>query len=213
MSALALPPLVFEGEAQFRWRIALAVVSGRRIRIDRIRHRAEAPGLTAAEASFLRLIDKLTNGCKLEVNETGTALRLSPGLIVGGRVEHACALGRAIGWYIEGILPLLPFAKRDVTLELSGVTDDPRDLGADALRTVTLPLCVHFGMREGLGLKVVRRGCPPDGGGAVTLSCPALRELTPINLTDEGLVRRVRGVAWSARVSPTVCTREIEGAR
>lgn len=211
--ATTLPPLAFEGEAHFRWRIVLAVLTGRRLRIDRIRHRAEAPGLTAPEASFLRLVDKLTNGTKLEVNETGTALRLAPGLVTGGRVEHACALGRGIGWYIEGVLPLLPFAKRDTILELSGVTDDPRDLCVDTLRTVTLPLCVHFGLREGLSLKLVRRGCPPDGGGAVTLTCSALRELTPINLTDEGLVRRVRGVAFSARVSPSVCNRAVDSAR
>ena len=140
-------------------------------------------------------------------------MRLAPGLVIGGTVEHACALDRSIGWYIEGVLPLLPFAKRDVVLQLTGVTDDPRDIGADVLRTVTLPLCVHFGLREGLSLKTLRRGCPPDGGGAVTLTCPALRELTPINLTDEGLVRRVRGVAFSARVSPSVCNRAVDSSR
>jgi RNA 3'-terminal phosphate cyclase-like protein len=210
----AAPPLKFSGESQFRARCVLALLTGKRIRIDAIRHKSETPGLAPCEASFLRLLDRLTNGTKIEINETGTVLRFSPGLVIGGAVSHDCSPDRAIGWYVEGVLPLLPFAKKATTLALTGVTDDgDRDLSVDILRTVTLPLLFQFGLREGLELKVAKRGCPPLGGGAVTLTCQPLRSLTPINLTDEGLVRKVRGVAFTARVSPATCTRIMDSAR
>eukprot|EP01042_Synura_sphagnicola_P003059 gene3059-3756_t len=40
-----------------------------------------------------------------------------------------------------------------------------------------------------------------------------VRELKPINLIDMGLVKRVRGLAFSSRVSPSLSTRVIDSAR
>lgn len=48
------------------------------------------------EASFLRLVDKLTNGSRIEINETGTRVRLRPGFVSGGRIEHECGRTRYV---------------------------------------------------------------------------------------------------------------------
>ena len=183
------------------------------MRVDGIRSADEAPGLRDFEASFLRLVDKLSNGCSFEINETGTSLRYSPGAIVGGRLEHDCGVSRSVGWFIEGVLPLLPFAKQATALALSGITNDDADPGVDYLRIVTLPLLSRFGIGEGLSLVTKRRGAPPLGGGLVLFSCPVVRELRPLNLTDEGFVRRIRGVAYCARTSPAMANRLSEGAK
>ena len=66
--------LKFRGSSNFRQRIAHATVSGRAIRIDDIRANSESPGLRDFEACFLRLIEKVTNGCVVEINETGAQL-------------------------------------------------------------------------------------------------------------------------------------------
>lgn len=55
--------LRYEGCAHFRARIIAATLSGRPIRIDKIRsENFDAPGLQDFEASFLRLIDKISDG-------------------------------------------------------------------------------------------------------------------------------------------------------
>lgn len=41
-----------------------------------------------------------------------------------------------------------------------------------------------------------------QGGGEVQLSVPTVRALPPVSLLQEGMVKRVRGVAHSMRVSP-----------
>jgi RNA 3'-terminal phosphate cyclase len=51
----------------------------RAIRIRRIRENDDNPGLNEHEASVIRLFDKLTNGSKVEVSETGTTLYYQPG--------------------------------------------------------------------------------------------------------------------------------------
>jgi hypothetical protein len=50
--------------------------------------------------------------------------------------------------------------------------------------------------------QVKKRGAPPDGGGDVFFTCAVVKRLQPVQLLDQGLVRRIRGVAYSARVSP-----------
>ena len=65
--------------------------------MDDIRAKDQNPGLRDYEASLLRLLDKLTNGMAVEINESGTALKYKPGVVVGGRrVSHDCGGGRAI---------------------------------------------------------------------------------------------------------------------
>lgn len=46
------------------------------------------------EAGFLRLVTKLTNGTRLEIDETGTQLKMKPGFLSGGKVTHDCGSSR-----------------------------------------------------------------------------------------------------------------------
>ena len=76
------------------------------------------------EASFLRLLDKLTNGTVIKINETGTVLNFQPGLLIGGKVDHNCSLQRSIGYYLEAMCFLAPFCKKPLDLTLRGITND-----------------------------------------------------------------------------------------
>eukprot|EP00605_Chrysophyceae_sp_TOSAG23-4_P000621 GSChrysophyteH1.ASY1.ANO1.700.1 assembled CDS len=209
-----MAPLRYEGCSMFRQRVIASALSGNTLRIDKIREEEEeSPGLQDFEACFLRLVEKLCDGCRLEINETGTTLRFKPGIVTGGNVQHDCGISRSIGWFVEGILPLVIFGKTPWTiLELTGVTNDMQDFSVDTLRSVTLPLLKNFGVGEAI-LNVKTRGSFPKGGGIVELRIPMARELLPIHITDEGLIARVRGTAFCAKVSPSIINRTIEAAR
>ncbi|KAK3271295.1 hypothetical protein CYMTET_20346, partial [Cymbomonas tetramitiformis] len=206
--------LKFRGSQQFRQRIVYSTISGKPIRIDEIREESENPGLQEHEAGFLRLVEKISNGCKIEINDTGTTMRYRPGLITGGRaIVHDCGTARAIGYYIEPLICLSLFGKKPLSITLKGITNDSLDPCVDTLRTVTLPLLKHFGVEEGLDLRITKRGAPPLGGGEVHLSCPVARKLSAVSWVDGGLVKRIRGVAYSTRVSPQNANRMVDAAR
>lgn len=76
------------------------------------------------EVNLLRLIDKLTNGTTLEVNETGTNLVFQPGILVGGAIQHECCKERGIGYYLEVCLAFAPFCKKGLQITLRGVTNN-----------------------------------------------------------------------------------------
>ena len=44
--------------------------------------------------------------------------------------------------------------------------------------------------------QIVKRGAPPEGGGEVVFSCPVRRNLRPLQSTDPGKVKRIRGLAY-----------------
>ena len=101
----------------------------------------------------MRLLEKITNGSTIEINDTGTKLRYRPGMIVGASgIEHDCGKSRGIGWFLEALLCLAPFAKHPMTITLRGITNDDTGLCVDTLRTVTLPTLRHFGIEQGLEL-------------------------------------------------------------
>mmetsp|Transcript_12155 Transcript_12155/g.18355 ORF Transcript_12155/g.18355 Transcript_12155/m.18355 type:complete len:362 (+) Transcript_12155:64-1149(+) len=204
--------LRYHGCSLFRNRLTTSILSGKTLIIKDIRSDHEAPGLLDYEASYLRLLDKLLDGSFIEINETGTLLKFRPGILIGGSIQHDCPSSRSIGWFIEGIIPLIVFAKNPVSIQFTGITNDEMDISVDVFKSVTLPLMRNFGI-EGMTLNIKRRGAAPNGGGLVEFTCPIVRELKPLNVTDAGLIKRIRGIAFCAKISPTILTRVVDSAR
>lgn len=175
-ASTTLKTLRFEdGAVQFRQRLVVSILSHRPCLIQNIRHEhVTAPGLRRHEVSFLRLLDTMTNGTRIEINATGTQVRFKPGILTGGSFQHECPVispeededegaydddgddetmssckSRSIGWFLEGILPLAPFGKEPLNIEFTGgITDGTchLDPSCDYLQSSVLPLMAKFGI-------------------------------------------------------------------
>ncbi|KAA8496800.1 putative RNA 3'-terminal phosphate cyclase-like protein [Porphyridium purpureum] len=209
--------LQFRGAAHLKHRLILATLSGKSIKVTDIRPDGLAPGLRDYEISLLRLLDALTTGMTLEINETGTAVRYVPGYVRGGdEIVHECATSRGIGYYAELVFMLAPFGKKTTRVVLKGVTNNPLDESVDVLEAVTVPLMRRLGLcthSEPVHVKMFKRGLQPGAGGEMVITCPVIPKLDIIKLTDPGYVKRVRGVAFSCRVSPAFSNRLIDETR
>lgn len=75
-----------------------------------------------------------------------------------------------------------------------------------------MPLLKHFGI-ENASIEVLKRGLYPKGGGEIKVFIPHVKELGSVSFTDEGKIKKVRGIAYSCNVNPTLATRMIETAR
>jgi RNA 3'-terminal phosphate cyclase-like protein len=200
-----------DGASQFRQRLVLSLLSHRPILISNIRaDDLQNPGLKDYEASFLRLIDSMTNGSRMEINNTGTQIRFQPGVLLGGDIEHICPDSRSTGWFLEGILPLAPFGKEPLSVFLHGITDGccETDPSPDYLQKSAIPLFSRFGIgidedEFSAQIKVLQRAAAPTGGGKVHFTCPIVKELQPIDFTDPGKIKRIRGTAISCKIVST----------
>lgn len=54
----------------------------------------------------------------------GTSFLLHPGVLPGGSYTHTCHVGKPIGYYMEVLVPLGPFCKKPLDLNLYGVTGE-----------------------------------------------------------------------------------------
>ncbi|KAJ7685311.1 RNA 3'-terminal phosphate cyclase/enolpyruvate transferase [Mycena polygramma] len=203
----------FSGHQHLRLRLVLSILSGKSVRIDKIRSDDKNPGLRDFEISLLRLLEKVTNGTIIEISVTGTALLLKPGIISGGPLTHDCPLSRSIGYFLEPVVMLAPFAKKPLQLTLRGITTDEHDLSVDLYRTVTLPHLQLFGISDGLELRIKRRGAPPAGGGEIQFLCPVVKQVKTLNFVEPGKIKRIRGIAHAVRVNPQFSNRMIEASR
>jgi RNA 3'-terminal phosphate cyclase-like protein len=203
-----------EGSAYFRQRLICSTLSGKSVLIKNIRSNSENPGLQDYEASLLRLLDKITNGCVIQIDETGTTLCYKPGILVGGKHNHDCGKTRSIGYFLEAIVVLAPFCKKPLSITLTGITNhtDNLDISVDLFRTVTIPNLTCFGIHN-IEFKIKSRGAAPSGGGMVYFSCPIINRLSQIQLVDRGQVKRVRGIAYTSKMNPIIANRMKDTAK
>ncbi|KAG5519716.1 hypothetical protein PMAC_001873 [Pneumocystis sp. 'macacae'] len=176
--------LQFQGHNYFTQRLILSLLSGKTIRIEKIRSNDTNPGLRDYEISFLRLLEGITNGSQIHISYTGELL---PGQIYGGKFTHDCGTSRSIGYFLLPLINIAPFSKIPFDLILTGLTIDNYD--------------------------ILKRGSPPLGGGEIHFICPSVRTLSTIHLLSPGRIKRIRGIASSTRVSPAMANRLVESAR
>lgn len=76
---------------------------------------------------------------------------------------------------------------------------------------MTIPLLKNFGVE--MDLKTHKKGLLPLGGGQVLFSSENVRELSPVNLMDTGKVKKIRGIAYSTRVTPQTSNRIVDSTK
>ncbi|KAJ4345593.1 uncharacterized protein N0V89_011726 [Didymosphaeria variabile] len=227
--------LQFEGHRHLTTRLLLSTLTGRPIRISKIRPSSTRPGLTPYETNFIRLLDSITNGAQIQFSMTGTTLVYRPGLItgsaeglgaMGGVIRHEipreCSR-RGASWWLIPLALLAPFAKDKLNVVLHGegcvTSSTPAgDVSVDSVRTAILPLYKSFGIERNIELRVLKRSCAPgqgkSAGGEVQLVFGhQVRLPKTLHLMNKGRVKKIRGVAYAVGVSGSNNARMIETAR
>ncbi|CCH61363.1 hypothetical protein TBLA_0E03090 [Henningerozyma blattae CBS 6284] len=208
-----MAPLVFQGSENFRLRLILATLAGKPIRIENIRSNALDPGLKDYHVSFLRLLEAVTNGSKMEISYTGTTVIYTPGIIIGGSHSHKCPNSKPVGYFVEPLLYLAPFSKKKFSIVFKGITASHNDAGIEAIKWGMMPIMEKFGVRE-CALHTLKRGSPPNGGGEVHLIVDTLlAQPITIHELERPKIMAIKGVSYSTRVSPSMVNRTIDGAR
>lgn len=168
----------------------------------------------------------------MQLSSDGTTLSFKPGTITnmnGQPFSHQCTTvgNRGFGYWLEVLLCIVPFGKKSIDITLTdGLTNSQKDISVDCIRNTTLFLLnTHFLKNDGdsssgssgnnlATLQILKRGAFPDGGGQIRLKVPIIKnKIPPIQLLNEGMIKRVRGIAYATRVAPAMANRMVESAK
>jgi RNA 3'-phosphate cyclase len=200
-----------EGGGQIlRSSLALAAVLKKEVRIFNIRAGRSEPGLRAQHFTGARAVSDLCNGSYqgLEIGSSEFVFR--PGSIEGGNFRFDVGTAGSITLVLQALMPLLPFASRQVTLEVRGGTDVKWSPPVDYLKHVTLPLLARMGVT--VSLEVVTRGHYPKGGGVVRVSSVPSGSLKHIVGLKGGRVTSIVGVSHTTKLPSHIAKRQAAAA-
>lgn len=172
-------------------------------------------------------MDKITNGTRVKINSTGTTIQFVPGLQIGNTIldmTHDCLnQKRSVGYFLEPQQILGQFCKEPQNIRfINCITNSDSDISIDIIRAVSIPQQKYFGIgitdiagntTEKPTITIKKRGSLPDGGGEVQFSCPIIKEQKSVTQIETGKIKKIRGVAYTARCTQTFATRMITSAR
>ncbi len=181
-----------EGGGQIlRTALALALVTGKPFRMEKIRARRAKPGLQRQHLTAV-LAAAEVGAATLEGASLGSQhLVFQPHEIRPGNYRFAIGSAGSATLVLQTVLPALWSAAADSQLELEGGTHNPLAPPLDFLQRVFLPLVERMGPR--IVARLERYGFYPAGGGRATVTVHP-QPLRPIELLDRGEVvyRQVR---------------------
>ena len=201
-----------EGGGQLtRLAVALAAMTGRPLRLVRIRAGRARPGLRPQHLAAVRAIATLCDG-SLAGDAIGSGeLHFRPGRIRGGTYRFDVGTAGSIALVLQAILPVALRAAAPSLVTIAGGTDVPKAPPLDYLRLVFLPLLGRMGAEVGIDL--LRRGYYPRGGGEVQVRIPGVARLDALRLDQPGSVQAICGVAHVANLPPHIAERMSAAAR
>jgi len=196
-----------EGGGQIvRSSLALALVTGQSVTINRVRAQRRKPGLlrqhlTAVQAA-VQISDAHVQGAELGSHQ----LVFQPGRVRSG--EYAFRIGTAgsTTLVLQTILPALISAEGGSTIRLEGGTHNPLAPTYDFLAAAFLPLLARLGPQ--VAVELHQPGFFPAGLGRVSATIAPSPRLGRLELLERGELQSQRVRALVARLPRHIAERE-----
>jgi RNA 3'-terminal phosphate cyclase (ATP) len=198
-----------EGGGQIlRSSLALALVTGRPVRIENIRAGREKPGLMRQHLTAVRAATEV-GAAEVTGDHVGsTSIEFTPSGINPGAHHFAVGTAGSATLVLQTVLPALMIAESASQLVLEGGTHNPWAPPYDFLAKAFFPLVNRMGPRVSAELE--RHGFYPAGGGKFTVSIEPARELTGFDLLERGEIVRRSAVALIANLNRRIAEVEVE---
>ncbi len=207
-----------EGGGQIvRTAVALSAVTGKPVRITRIRQGRPKPGLAAQHAQALRALAEICDARTSGATPGSSEIIFTPGKIRGGRHRIEIGTAGSVTLLMQCLLPALLCADRPSSLQIQGGTDVQWSPAVDYFKNVFLPALSSFGAR--VSLEVLQRGYYPRGQGEVLLQVEPARLLASHLVSPDcggqiipNIQNLVQGVSHCSNLPEHVAVRQAESA-
>lgn len=198
-----------EGGGQIlRTAVALSVITGRPVRITRIRANRSNPGLRPQHLHGIVALKELSNARVKGAQVGSTYLEFVPGDARPKHVRVPIKTAGSVTLVLQALLPAMAFTGG--SFEVTGGTDVPWSPPVDYLKNVTLHALERMGLR--VELEVRRRGHYPKGGGLVVGRVEPWEERRPFVALEWRRIERFSGISHATNLPSHVAERQAKAA-
>lgn len=214
MSMIHIDASQGEGGGQIlRTSLALSMVTGQPILLDKIRARRPKPGLMRQHLTCVTAAQAIS-GAQVEGATPGSqTLRFTPGPVRGGEYEFSVGTAGSVMLVLQTVWPAMLLAEAPTRLTLQGGTHNPMAPSFHFVERAYAPLVRRLGAAAELRLR--RCGFYPGGGGEIEAELqPASAEgLQPFDLTERGALLSQHAECLIPGLKRSIAERELEVLR
>jgi RNA 3'-terminal phosphate cyclase (ATP) len=199
-----------EGGGQvLRSSLALSLLTGTPLRIEKIRAGRARPGLMRQHLVAVNAATTLSNAEVSGAELGSTELTFRPGALRADDYRFAIGSAGSTTLVFQTILlPLLLGTSAPSTLSFEGGTHNPMAPPFDFLERCFLPLLARMGAQVEIALE--RPGFYPAGGGRWFAKVQPLSELTRLDLLERGEIHARRAESLCAGISGSIGVRQVD---
>jgi RNA 3'-terminal phosphate cyclase (ATP) len=200
-----------EGGGQIlRTALALSLVTGRPVRIERIRAGRKKPGLLRQHLTAVQAAAAV-GGARVAGADLGSrSLSFEPSHVRGGEFRLAVGTAGSATLVFQTILPALLVARTPSQLTLEGGTHNPLAPPFDFLAKAFLPVLRRMG--ASVEVRLHAYGFYPAGGGRFTVDIEPCGTFEPLTLIERGATH-VHAKALLASLPESIGRRELDVVR
>ena len=198
-----------EGGGQIlRTAVALSVITGKPVRITRIRANRSNPGLRPQHLHGILALEELSDARVKGARVGSTELEFIPGKARPKHIRVPIKTAGSITLVLQALLPAMAFTGG--SFEVTGGTDVPWSPPVDYLKHVTLFALERMGF--GASIEIKRRGHYPKGGGLVTGRVEPWEERKPLIALEWEKIECFAGISHATNLPPHVAERQAKAA-
>jgi RNA 3'-terminal phosphate cyclase (ATP) len=198
-----------EGGGQIlRAAVSLSCLSGKAVRISKIRANRPKPGLAPQHLKGIEAAKKLTDAEVRGLKLGSTEVVFKPGEVRPGKLRIDIGTAGSVTLILQSILP--PSLTKGCEFTISGGTDVKWSPTSDYFKNVTLPALSHLGVR--CEFEVLKRGYYPKGGGMVRVKT-SKSSLHGFEFKDISESPVIKGLSNCSNLPDHVAKRQAEAAK
>ena len=182
-----------------RYSVALASLLGKEIRIENIRAGRDKPGLRAQHFKVVQACREMCRGVVKNASVGSREITYTPGeRFNGGKYSWDIGTAGSTTMIAQTLLPLACFARKPSKFRLEGGLFQDFAPSAYHMKFVLLSVLKRMGVS--VELDIIRPGYVPRGGGIIEVRVEPAGKLEPLNLTVQGEILNIKGIALSSHL-------------
>ncbi len=209
---LELDGSVGEGGGQvLRVALAISAVIGKPLHIYNIRKKRSNPGLRNQHLTAVRAVQLACGGEVRNAFVGSTEIFFTPGRDATSNLFLDTGTAGSTSLVLQSLVPVLCFGKTKTMFRIRGGTNNPNAPTFEYFQQIFF----YFLRRLGVdcGLRLLRRGFYPRGGGEVEGYIVPVQKIPSFSLTERPNLTKVSINAYTSKLPPHVAKRMAESCR